>query len=223
MKLSQHYFSAHFEGKSMKNPWMAVTFGLMLTGAFLLPGCTDNSPVAPVAEQAINTSSSTADSTVVSTLTRIVWPVPNQPETDSLSDSVYVTPDSGGMVKVKWTNYDSTHHRMSSVSFTLQIPAHAVTSPKTITITVDKNAPDISAEFGPSGTVFLTPALLDVQVAGLDLSSFSDTDNIDLWYVNPNGWINTMQYNKFRLNTKMGTLAVTDLQIPHFSRYCFGR
>ncbi|MGA9120581.1 MAG: hypothetical protein WB699_14550 [Bacteroidota bacterium] len=223
----------------MKYPGMAATVGMMLTGAFLLLGCTKDTLVAPLSEQegpilrgkpqaapalpATNVVLEANDSTIVSNVTVIVWPYPNQPGADQLSDSVYVTPDSGGTVKVKWTNYDPAKDKLSTVSFKLRIPAGAVSSPKTISITVDKNAPEISAEFGPSGTVFLTPALLDVQVTGLDLSAFSATDRIDLWYVNASGWVGTMQYDKFKFDITRGTFAVSDLRIPHFSRYCFGR
>jgi len=211
----------------MNSARTARTLGMMFIGMLLISGCTHDSPVGPTSEQAAPvsppTSPSTTDSSFVTSLTRVVWPAPNQEATDVLSDSVYVTPNSSGTVKVKWSNWDSTHNKLSTVSFTLRVPAGAVSSPKMISITVDKNAPEISAEFGPSGLVFLTPALLDVTASGIDMSAFSDTDHIDLWYVNAAGWVGTMQYDRFTFSPTRGTLAASNIQIPHFSRYCFGR
>ncbi len=228
----------------MTSARIAQTLGMMLLGLVLISGCADNSPVAPVSEQSgpsargmyvtttcgamLNgtmTSGSSATSTdcsQVTSITAVVWPVPNQP-TDVLKDSVYVTPSSSGTVKVKWSNWDPSHNKLSTVSFTLKIPAGAVASPKTISITVDKNAPQITAEFGPSGLVFLKPALLDVSASGLDLSASSATSHIDLWYVNNTGWVGTMQYSRFLFSPLRGSLIAQDVQIPHFSRYCFGR
>jgi hypothetical protein len=192
------------------------------TTGIRLPGSTS---IGPTTTGPVSTSSygTTDDGNSVTSVAAIVWPVPNQPRTDVLSDSVYVTPMSGGTVKVRWSNWDPYHNRLSTVSFTLMIPCGAVSSPKMISVTVDKSNPAITAEFGPSGTVFRKPALLDVQASGLDLRGFRATDHIDLWYVNSTGWVGTMQYGDFRFDPTRGTLAVTNLQIPHFSRYCFGR
>ncbi len=170
----------------------------------------------------LGTNTTPSDPTTVTDVTAIVWPYPNT-RTDILADSVYVTPWSGGTVKVKWSNWDPYHSKLSTVSFQLMIPPGAVPSPKMISIRVDKNDPVISAEFGPSGLVFLKPALLDVQASGLNLSAFRPTDRLDLWYVNSTGWVGTMQFSRFFVDVTNGSLIVSDVQIPHFSRYCFGR
>ncbi|HTX99791.1 MAG TPA: hypothetical protein VMG09_07205 [Bacteroidota bacterium] len=210
----------------MNSARIAKSLGMMLAGMFFISGCTQDSPVAPTNEQWSTAQMSAPAPSLdvqVSSLTRVVWPVPNQPTTDTLSSSVCVTPAKGGKVRVKWSNYDANHKKTSTVSFTMTIPAGAVSSPQTISINVDKNSPQISAEFGPSGLVFNTPLLLTVQATGIDMSAFNATDHIDLWYVNSTGWVSAMQYSKFKFDTRKGTLDVKDIQIPHFSRYCFGR
>jgi ABC-type glycerol-3-phosphate transport system substrate-binding protein len=214
----------YFTGSTRMNTTrIARALGMALIGAALISGCSKDSSVDPSDTPPTAINPSTGDSVVVQTVKAIVWPSPNQAETDVLVDSAYVTPNSSCTVKVKWSNWDPYHNKLSTVSFTLRVPPGAVSSPKMISITVDKNAPEITAEFGPSGTVFLTPALLDVQASGIDLTGFSPSDHMDLWYVNASGWVGTMQYDRFMFDPTRAWLLVTDIQIPHFSRYCFGR
>jgi hypothetical protein len=199
--------------------------GMLLLGAAFLSGCTRENVVAPLTTDATPSPDDPIEmgSTTTQAVKAIVWPTPNDSTTDILADSAYVTPNSSCTVKVKWSNWDPYHSKLSTVSFTLMVPPGAVSSPKMISITVDKNNPTITAEFGPSGTVFLKPALLDVMANGIDMSGFTANDKMDLWYVNDAGWVGTMQYDRFSFNTTNGWLMVTNIQIPHFSRYCFGR
>lgn len=217
-------------GKSGKT----LTFGIVVSIGLLVSGCVQDGPLEPAvmndnpASEAQRVAECTVGSEngneafVATKVTRVVLPRPNQPS-DSLFGSVTATPDSGGEIKLSWSNYDATTKKTSTVSMKLQIPPGAVSEPTRITMAVDPNAAEISAEFGPHGLVFPIPLHLDVVASGLDLTAFSDTDRIDLWYVHSAGWEEAMQYRRISVVRASGMFVAKDIQLPHFSRYCFGR
>jgi hypothetical protein len=82
---------------------------------------------------------------------------------------------------------------------------------------------NVDLTFGPHGTTFLKPALLDVNVSGMDLSGLNPRDRVYLWYVDTTGtWIR-MDAKRVDVDVKKGQLRCQDGKLPHFSAYAFGR
>jgi hypothetical protein len=81
---------------------------------------------------------------------------------------------------------------------------------------------DVYLTFGPHGTTFNPPALLDVKVSNLDLTGI-DPDLVNIYYDNQEtGTWELMPSKKIVVDVEAGYLEVEEAQFSHFSRYAIG-
>ncbi len=101
----------------------------------------------------------------------------------------------------------------------------SITEDLEITISTDDEelAGNIFLTFGPHGTDFNPPAILDIEVSGLDLSGWSHGKNhgINIFYVNDGDW-EVMKTEKITIKKNEGYLKIKGAELPHFSRYAIG-
>jgi len=86
-----------------------------------------------------------------------------------------------------------------------------------LSMTLDDQHVDM--EFGPHGTTFHIPVLLNITAVGLDLREVNE-ETLDLYYDNPE----TGQWEKvvnegIEILKSSGYLRVLNAELPHFSRY----
>ena len=104
--------------------------------------------------------------------------------------------------------------------FSLTILPRAIDANKIVTMTYDdqnfQGFTDIV--FGPHGTQFSKPALLNVSLQNMDLTGVNP-NKVGLYYVNDNGQWEKMVVESITVEPVTGTVIVLNAQIPHFSRY----
>ena len=186
-------------------------FGLLIC----LPGCQNDSPV------------SFQDNPVTASGPQFI----KLPGTHGLgkivADTAVITPEHGGRLeldfKYSYVDTDGVTRKLdASLSVTFQ--PHGVTDTLVATMSLDDQVlqSNVDLTFGPHGTTFLKPALLDVNVSGIDLSALSPKDRVYLYYIDNGNWIR-MDAKKIDVNVKKGQLKCQDGELPHFSAYAFGR
>jgi len=133
--------------------------------------------------------------------------------------SSLITHDVNGVVAINDT-YLSTANNTVSVDASLSVAANSLLQDATLSMRFDDEY--LCFEFGPSGTTFATPALLNVKVTGLDLSALGAQTTGHLQYFNEsqNEWT-LVEADKVSIDVKSGTFTCKNGKIPHFSRYGF--
>jgi hypothetical protein len=126
----------------------------------------------------------------------------------------YIQKDKGGDIKLD----DKTTIR--EVKFHLKIPKNSIDFGKLVSMEYDDQNFEGFADlvFGPHGTQFSSPALLDFEVKGLDLTGVNPED-VKLFYVNENGQWEEMVAKKIEVKVQDGKVKIDDAELPHFSRY----
>jgi hypothetical protein len=112
----------------------------------------------------------------------------------------------------------------NGVSVNLQILPNAIDEDKQMSISLDDEqiAGDVQLTFGPHGTVFNPPAILNVEVSGLDLIGI-DPASINVYYINQElGQWQLMQSEEIIVRQNEGYIQVVNALLPHFSRYAIG-
>ncbi|MDP3148448.1 MAG: hypothetical protein Q8N83_04880 [Ignavibacteria bacterium] len=130
-----------------------------------------------------------------------------------------ITHDVNGVVAINDT-YLSTANNTVSVNASLSVLANSLAQDATLSMSFDDEY--LCFEFGPSGTTFATPAMLNVQVTGLDLSAFGTQTIGHLQYFNEsqNEWT-LVEADEVSIDVESGTFTCKNGKIPHFSRYGF--
>ncbi len=158
-----------------------------------------------------------------------------------LKVSVVVTPEDGGqlvLIKGKAFKDQKKDFKKSGeieiiddedlnvVSFgkksgfivSLTVLPHSVQDTTELSLIMDKKSFNI--EFGPDGTVFANPALLNIIAVNLNLKKVN-LETLAIYYDNPE----TGQWEKIDseydviVDKEHGFLRIRNAQIPHFSRY----
>jgi hypothetical protein len=88
-------------------------------------------------------------------------------------------------------------------------------------VTMSVNDQYGSADFSPSGT-WLRPVIYNLTIMGLDLSTV-DPSKVKFVYMAPNGQYYAAVCQQIFVERQSGKLQVINAQLPHFSRYGFGR
>ena len=111
------------------------------------------------------------------------------------------------------------------VKIKFKVMPASVTEDLEITISTDDEelAGNIFLTFGPHGTDFNPPAILSIEVSGLDLSGWSNdrTHGINIFYINDGDW-EVMKSEKITIKKNEGYLKIKGAELPHFSRYAIG-
>ncbi len=112
----------------------------------------------------------------------------------------------------------------NGVRVNLQILPGGISEDTRMSISMEDEqiAGDVHVTFGPHGTVFNPPAVLNVEVTGLDLSGINPA-GIDVYYINPQtGLWELMQRDDILVRQNEGYVKVVNAFLPHFSRYSIG-
>ena len=122
----------------------------------------------------------------------------------------YITKKHGGKLEIS----------TSDAYFSLDIPSKSIDNDKFVSMKYD----DLNflgftdVVFGPHGTQFSKPALLNVSLQNMDLTGINP-DKVALYYVNDNGQWEKMVVESITVDLITGTVIVLNAQINHFSRY----
>jgi hypothetical protein len=188
--------------------------------AFALLSCREN-PVTSVTDKSAQSQSTEKSITFI--------PLPKAPaglkKDGVISDTKLIRASKGGKLQVGCSYQGATD--VVTISLTLTIPKYALPYDQYLTMTLDQTtlagSVDVNVVFGPHGTNFLKPALLDVDAKGLDLSSIPKDASVELYYFNPDsGGYELMNAKKESCNLKKGEIKCDNGELPHFSRYAFG-
>jgi len=183
----------------------------------LLGGCsTLDNPAGVPANPAVGTGS------VSPTPTLIFLPRSGGgPLSKDITVSQFVTALSGGLLRVHGDYLDEERGVTVRMDWCLRIAPHSISESGWFSIALDEEA--LAADFGPDGTVFRTPALLDMTTTGLDLSAVPEGAEVHLYWYNPaTGSWELTSAKKITLSRSEGKIVCKDGEIGHFSRYGFG-
>jgi hypothetical protein len=144
-----------------------------------------------------------------------------------VSDTALITPQGGGRLEL---NFQAAYLDSAGVTRNLDVrmsvtfPSNAVTDTLVATMSLDDQVlrSTIDLTFGPHGSTFLRPALLDVDVRGIDLSGLRPQDKVYLWYKDNGTWIR-MDAQSIQVDVQQGRIRCNNGELPHFSAYAFGR
>ncbi len=193
-----------------------ATFVLASLLVLLILGCQDDMPVASQTGRVANDGPQFIKLPARHSLAKIV------------TDTEVITPEKGGRLQVS-VAYDYVNSqnetRHLNVTMTLTFPPRAVSNKLVATMTADDELlrTEIFAQFGPNGSEFLAPALLDVNAISLDLSALTPEDQVYLYYVGEDGsWVR-VDAQKVEVDVRKGRLICHDGELYHFSAYAFGR
>ncbi len=89
----------------------------------------------------------------------------------------------------------------------------------TVEITQTLDSEFAALKFGPS-MQFNKDVELDLIITGLDLSNVNP-NTLDFVYIDENGTIEYVDYDKIIMDASTGTIEVDDADLTHFSRYGF--
>ena len=175
----------------------------------LFNGCANDNPVALSSNQ-------TANGKEIKFLTLI------DQNSNSLSKvtnaSTWISKTTGGTLHMHHiADYGSPR---PEVTVDLVVAPGAIDYSKTISMTFD-DYNSTSIEFGPHGTQFSTPAILNAEAKYFDLTGF-DPNSLKFFYVNENGVWEEYPFYQITVNPSTGTIKITGAVIPHFSRYAIG-
>jgi hypothetical protein len=198
--------------------WNKINVLLICGLTFLLLSCKENPPTSL-------TGNSTQSKSPEGSITFIsLAKSSNSLQKDIIIyDTKLITAKSGGTLQV-YFEYQGTNGKVA-VTATLNIPGGAVAYDQYLMMAFDEQALSGSVDFtfGPHGTTFLTPALLNIDAKGLDLSSLPPNAKLQLYYFDPVSYtyapMNTRSTN---YSLQSGWIKCQDGQLPHFSRYAFG-
>lgn len=129
------------------------------------------------------------------------------------TSSKYVPMNAGAELKLKAKGNLTAEIKLNILSNTIDYS-------KTVTMQFDDNnfAGFSDIVFGPHGTQFSAPALLDFEVTGIDLTGINPA-NVGLYYVNDNGQWEEIVCGQIEVNVGAEIIAVQDAELHHFSRY----
>ncbi len=138
--------------------------------------------------------------------------------------SEYFPYDVGGTINLDYelTTEDSG---LIDVSVSLQILPNAMTANADISMLINDAEffGDFDVVFDPHGTIFSTPALLNIHIVGMDLG-IANPDDFELYYVNEDtGEWELMVCESITVNLELGEIIVVNGQLPHFSRYALSK
>jgi hypothetical protein len=194
-------------------------------------GCQTANPVDPLSgsetaamkpqsapSEAISLPVNTVENLNFITLPRpLLWP----PSASARTASATICAANGGTVNLRYS-YLGPLILPVTVKATLTVPPGAIAQNTTITMTMDQSR--VLVYFGPDGLVFKQPALLNVTVSGLTLSNLLFGQQANYYWYDPNKqvWVQ-MPAQSIVSDLLHLTFVAQSAQVPHFSRYGFGR
>ena len=139
------------------------------------------------------------------------------------STSKVVSRDTEALLQTNF-NYDTFDKNEVRVNVSLNVPAGALSKEKELSMNIEDMITGKYAvlQFGPHGTEFNTPVLLNFAAEGLNLSNWDRSSSPKLMYYNPdsNMW-EKMNSEEIRVNYEKGSITCINGELPHFSRFGF--
>lgn len=134
-------------------------------------------------------------------------------------DSEFIKSGESGKLSVE-KNYRTSGNKKVSVEASLSVLENSLEQSSLLTMSFTDNF--LCIEFGPSGTTFSKPALLNVEVEGIDFSALGNLQTAHLKYFNEvqNAW-EDVAADEIVINVKEGKFECKNGKISHFSRYGF--
>jgi hypothetical protein len=204
-------------GNNMKHSksLIALVLGSLLVLVIFLPSCQKDGPVNVQTDPAASQEPVFITLPAHLSLQKIV------------GDTALITPEHGGELKLEFhykyiasTGVEKDLHANMRLTF----PKDAVDDSLVACLSMDdqvlKTSVDIT--FNPHGSTFLKPALLNVDVHGMDVADMDPNAPVWLYYDDNGTWVK-MVAKKVVFNFKDGSLMCQNGELPHFSRYAFGR
>lgn len=195
-----------------------------------LPGCEQTNPIEPVSS--VTLPKLIQDEQVVfddptsmpaANLEFITLPYAKEGIVPSATRSKgsYVSRKRGGEVTLDYT-YKCESGRVVSVRAVLHVPPRALDADTYIWMTIADGRLDFN--FGPNGLSFNVPATLDVNVSGLSPANLMNGQKASFNWYDPDqeSWVK-MPAGSIRTRLSRGSFSCNAAQVPHFSRYGFGR
>ncbi|HYQ87717.1 MAG TPA: hypothetical protein VES59_10790 [Bacteroidota bacterium] len=164
-----------------------------------------------------NTSNTVQNLNFITLPRPLLWP----PSASARTASGTISAANGGTVNLSYS-YLGPLILPITVKATLTIPPGAIPQNTTITMTMDQSR--VLVYFSPDGLVFSKPALLDVKVTGLTLSNLLFGQQAGCYWYDSNKqiWVQ-MPAQSIVSDLLHLTFVAQSAQVPHFSRYGFGR
>lgn len=195
-----------------------IVLSVLALSVLAFAGCTDqlNNPVAPMQEQTVAQGgvqfSSVPD--LVEHLKVVKLPKAKTKKDKSLASKFFSAKDGGSLdAKLEYIN---VHGKSTTVEAHLDIPHGALKNSQQITMVLD--TADCSVRFQPEGLVFNTPLKLDYKVHNSKMIA----QPLGFYYDSEKGFF-TLLPGKIKVDKDGKNFEATDCQVPHFSRYAFGR
>jgi hypothetical protein len=144
------------------------------------------------------------------------------PEFSAVGVAEFVTASRGGVVTLKGDYIQSDSLKKVKYDITIEFLPGALPHDETITISIDKATftNDGTVTFGPCGLVFNTPAKLTLIA---DNTEFSKSVTSAILYYLVDGTMQPMPDSWGASVKKDDRRFIGTADVPHFSRYAFGR
>jgi len=183
-----------------------TVIAMIVVLSFAMQGCTQNSPMQ-------------TETKVAGKLNILKFNKNNPTMLEKLTQvTEYIVASVGGTLHLTHENDDL------NVEVNLTFLPDALNESQDITISVNDEefVGNVDVVFGPHGLTFLSPALLNINASGLDLTGV-DPSLIDVYYYEPEtGEWEKMKRDSIYVNVEEGVIIVVNAQLPHFSRYAIG-
>lgn len=192
------------------------SFVLALVAMVMLFGCaTHDNPIAPVQDaQTVGALKMASPAPILQDLPLPIWGRPKV-----VSATQHFVASQGGTISVSYAYWTLLGKCSRDVSLTIAPGA----LDRDVDITMALDSAVVGVRFAPEGLVFKTPASLNFSCKGLDLSNVLSGTQYYLYYDSETGVYQQEPANKYQTNLLSGSISCTNGQIPHFSRYAFGR
>lgn len=180
--------------------------------SMLVLGCGVDKPVAPGAD----------DRSSLGTEVQPDWIVlppastPGLAKTTTVSKLIYGTDES--LIEIN-TGYAGGPFGWVSITSNARFQRNSFVGQRTVAMAVNDQYG--SADFSPSGT-WLKPVIYNITIQGIDLTGVIPS-KVKFVYMSPDGKYYPAVYKSLFVELQSGKLQVIDAQLPHFSRYAFGR
>jgi hypothetical protein len=189
----------------------------MLVAMVMLFGCaTHDNPVMP--EQNATSAASLQKLESPAPILQGL-PLPLWGRSRTVSVTQHIVASQGGTISISYAYW--TLLGKCSRDASLTIPPRALDTDMDITVALDSAV--VGVRFAPEGLVFKTPALLNFSSKGLDLTNVLSGTVYSLYYDSETGLYQQESCNRLATNVLNGSIGCANGEIPHFSRYAFGR
>lgn len=134
--------------------------------------------------------------------------------------TAFFTKQSGGKVKLKFEEVQPNGEELE-VEIEFEVLPGALNEDTELSLSMDTDEllGVVDVTFYPHGIVFNKPAILNIEVKGIDLYGINPAD-LDIYYDDQdNGQWEKMERDNITIDPVKKKIKVKNAKIPHFSRY----